>query len=158
MNSKNPNLAGWMRELEPTASALRLEVTQSKLADAAQIEPEISAFARKENGGLLSLPDPFLSPHREQLARLAVSFRLPSIFGVSIYAHEGGLMSYGIDQIDLASRAAAYVDKILKGAKPGDLAIQRPTKFELVINARTAKALGLTIPKTLLIRADNVIA
>jgi len=158
MSSNNPNLAGWMRELESAASVLKLEVIQPKLVDAGQIEPAITSFARLENGGLLSLPDPFLSPHRKLIATAALSSRLPSISGLSIFAQEGGLLSYGIDQVDLATRAASYVGKILKGAKPGDLAIQRPTKFELVVNTRTAKALEITVPKTLLFRADDVLA
>jgi putative ABC transport system substrate-binding protein len=95
--------------------------------------------------------------HRTQLANLAVRHRLPAVFGNASYVEAGGLVSYGANFTDLYRRTAIYVDKILKGAKPGDLPIEQPTKFELVINLKTAKALGLTIPQSLLLRADEVI-
>ena len=106
---------------------------------------------------LMQMDDPLLSTHRRQLAELAVRSHLPAIAGQREYVDAGGLMSYGAEYSDLYRRAATYVDKILKGAKPGDLPIERPTKFELVINLKTAKALGLTIPPSLLARADQVI-
>ena len=106
---------------------------------------------------LMQMDDPFFIAHRRQLAELAVRNRLPSIAGLREYVDAGGLMSCGADFPDLYRRAATYIDKILKGAKPADLPIEQPTKFELVINLKTAKALGLTIPQSLLLRADHVI-
>jgi len=106
---------------------------------------------------LMQMDDPLLTTHRRQLAELALRSRLPTISGLREYVDAGGLMSYGADHPDLYRRSATYVDKILKGAKPADLPVEQPTKFELVINLKTAKALGLTIPPSLLLRADQVI-
>jgi putative ABC transport system substrate-binding protein len=103
------------------------------------------------------LESPFFTTHRARLAELALRSRLPAVYGQKEYVEAGGLISYGTDFQDLWRRAATYVDKILKGAKPGDLPVEQPTKFELVINLKTAKALGLTIPPSLLQRADQVI-
>ena len=117
-----------------------------------------SAFkAVRGTDGLLMLESPFFTTHRARLAELAVESRLPAIYGQREYVDVGGLMSYGADYRDLFRRAARHVDKILKGAKPADLPVEQPTKFELVINLKTAKALGLTIPPSLLARADQVI-
>jgi len=108
-------------------------------------------------GALFIIPDPVITPNLKQIAGLAAKSRLPSIFHVSEFADAGGLVTYGPDRADLFRRAATYVDKLLKGAKPGDLPVQQPTKFELVINMKTAKALGITIPQTILVQADRVI-
>jgi ABC-type uncharacterized transport system substrate-binding protein len=117
-----------------------------------------SAFATVHGtDGVLMLESPFLTTHRARLAQVAARSRLPAVYGQSEYVAAGGLMSYGTDFQDMWKRAAPYVDKILKGAKPADLPIEQPTKFEFVINLRTAKALGLTIPPSLLLRADQVI-
>jgi putative ABC transport system substrate-binding protein len=105
----------------------------------------------------LVVASPFTSPERRQIAELALKHRLPTIYGPSEYVDAGGLLSYGPSYPDLLRHAAVYVDKILKGAKPGDLPIEQPTKFELVVNLRTAKALGVTIPQAVLVRADRVI-
>jgi putative ABC transport system substrate-binding protein len=113
--------------------------------------------ALRGTDGLLLLESPFFTTHRARLAELPARSRLPAIYGQREYVEVGGLMSYGTDYPDLYRRAAVYVDKILKGAKPGDLPIEQPTKLELVINLKTAKALGLTIPPSLLQRADQVI-
>jgi putative tryptophan/tyrosine transport system substrate-binding protein len=157
MSAANPNLPGWLRAIEPTALSLGLTLIRPDVTDAAQIEPAISAFAREANGGLIVLPDPFLSASRELILKLTERYRLPSIYGLRIFAELGGLISYGIDQVDLAKRAAVYVSRILNGEKPGELPVQAPTTFELVINMKTAKALGLRIPQTILVRADLVI-
>jgi putative ABC transport system substrate-binding protein len=114
-------------------------------------------MAKERVGALLVLSDAMLSSHRTRLADLAARSRLPSAYGVRESVEAGGLMSYGPSFLDLFRRAATYVDKILKGARPGDLPVEQPTKFELVINLKTAKALGLTIPQSLLQRADQVI-
>ena len=107
--------------------------------------------------GLLVLVDSMFGIHRTRLAELAAKYHLPTMHGVKEYVVAGGLMSYGVNTIDYVERAASYVDKILRGADPSDLPIEQPTKFELVINLKTAKALGLTIPQSLLLRADQVI-
>jgi putative tryptophan/tyrosine transport system substrate-binding protein len=112
---------------------------------------------KERAGALLILPDVIFLSQRTQMAEFATKRRLPSVYGVGEYAEAGGLMAYGASHIDLVRRAATFVDKILKGAKPGDLPVEQPTKFELVINLRTAKAIGLTIPTSLLRRADQII-
>ena len=119
-----------------------------------------NAFARFSNDridALLLLPSPPVSSHMEQIAKAALNFRIPAIYTVSLWAELGGLISYGTDFHAYYKRAATYVDKILKGAKPSELPIEEPTRFELVVNSTTAKALGLVIPQTILVRADRVI-
>jgi putative ABC transport system substrate-binding protein len=123
----------------------------------AELEPAISAFAREPNGGLILIPDIYINMHGELIARLAADRRLPLIAAFRSVTDDGGLISYGSDTVDLFHRAAFYVDRILKGEKPADLPIQTPTKFEMVINLKTAKALGLTISRDFLLRADDVI-
>jgi putative ABC transport system substrate-binding protein len=123
----------------------------------AEIEAAFATVARGRAGALSIVPSPMFFSQRKRLAELAMKHRLPTIVGPREYAEAGGLVSYGADNSDLFRRAAGYVDKILKGAKPGDLPIEQPTKFELVINLKTAKTLGLTIPQSLLGRADEVI-
>ncbi len=124
---------------------------------AADIQAAIETFARVPNGGLVLLPSPIATAHREMIATAALRHGLPSIYLARIYAASGGLMSYGIDLTEPYRQAAAYVDRILKGAKPGELPVQAATKYQLVINLKTAKALGLEISPMLLARADEVI-
>ena len=121
------------------------------------IESGFQAAAIWHAGAVLLLGSPVTASHRTQVADLAIKRRLPAMYPRSDFVEEGGLMSYGTSFIDLSRRAATYVDKILKGAKPGDLPVEQPTKFELVINLKTAKAIGLKIPPTVLARADKVI-
>jgi putative ABC transport system substrate-binding protein len=125
--------------------------------NAADIQQAIDAFAREPNGGLIVLPNPVTVVHRELIAALAAKHRLPAVYAYRYHATTGGLASYGVDVADLYRRAASYVDRILKGEKPGELPIQFATKFELVINLKTAAALGLDIPVSLLARTDEVI-
>jgi putative tryptophan/tyrosine transport system substrate-binding protein len=121
------------------------------------IESVIAALAREPGVGLIVMPDSFNIVHRERIIALAAQNKLPAISPYQFMVAEGGLMSYGVDLVDLFRRAAAYVDRILKGEKPADLPVQAPTKFTLVINLKTAKALGLTVPDKLLVAADEVI-
>ena len=121
------------------------------------IERGFASMSRERAQAVIILGDSFFDQQERQITALALKHRLPSIFVVRDFAEAGGLMSYGQNQADNFRRAATYVDKILKGAKPGDLPIEQPTKFELVINMKTAKALGITIPQSILVRADKVI-
>jgi putative ABC transport system substrate-binding protein len=123
----------------------------------AEIEAAITAFARETRGGLIPAPDAFINTRRHLVMALAQRHRLPAIYGFRQFVTEGALMSYGPDAADIVRRSASYVDRILKGAKPADLPVQAPTTYELVINLKAAKALGLTVPETLLARANEVI-
>ena len=123
----------------------------------ADIQAAITGFARVPNGGLVLLPSPVATAHRDVIASVALRHGLPSIYMARIYAVSGGLMSYGIDVTEPYRQAASYVDRILKGTKPGELPVQAASKFEMVINLKTAKALGITVPATMLARADEVI-
>ncbi len=134
---------------------VQLQVVEARGPD--QFEPAFAAMVRGRAEALLEIGDSVFWLHRRRLAELEAKHRLPTIHGVREYVEAGSLMAYGPDLADLFRRAAVYVDKILKGAKPGDLPVEQPTKFALVINLKTAKALGLTIPRQILLRADEVI-
>src|SRR5262245_17871071 len=139
------------------APALGVQVTAAPVRSAAEIKHAIATFAPGVNGGLVVLVDFITLTHRDLIVTLAAHHRLPAIFNLRVFVKSGGLVSYSINPIDLFYRAASYVDRILKGAKPADLPIEQPTMFELIINLKTAKALGLTVPPTLLATADEVI-
>ena len=124
---------------------------------AVDIERAISAIAAQPNGGLIVQPDNYILTNRKLIIDLVARYRLPAVYTLPIEAVEGGLVTYSPDEIDLARRSAAYVDRILRGERPADLAVQQPLKYELMVNLKTAKALGLTIPETLLATADEVI-
>jgi putative ABC transport system substrate-binding protein len=143
--------------IEAAASAFDATPMRTPVGDGAEIEGVVEAFARKPDGGLIVLPDVTMTVHRALLVALAERYRLPAIYPFRYFAVSGGLMSYGTDIADVFRRAAGYVDRILKSAKPADLPVQAPTKYELVINLKTAKTLGLDIPPTLLALADEVI-
>src|SRR5262245_44438105 len=153
---QSPQVALW-RAIESSAPALGVRLTSIDGHEAVKIERAIDAFAREPNGGLVVLPSPITSIHRDQVAALAARHGLPAVYGFRYFVTDGGLVSYGIDSADLFRRAAGYVDRILKVAKPADLPVQQPTKFELVINLKAANALGLEVPPMLLARADEVI-
>jgi ABC-type uncharacterized transport system substrate-binding protein len=153
----NPAWPGRLRVLEQVAPTLRVQLAPAAVRDANEIERTIKSFAREPNGGVIMLPSIFTSDHRETVVALAAHYRLPTMYPYRGAAVSGGLISYGIDIPDQFRGAASYVDRILKGEKPGDLPIQAPTKYELVVNLKTAKALGLEVPLTLLARADEVI-
>ena len=127
------------------------------MRDATEIERAITAFGGQSNGGLIVQPDGITSAHRQLIIDLAAKYGLPAVYPFRFFATDGGLMAYGVNVVDQFRRAASYIDRILRGAKPADLPVQAPTKFELVINLKTAKALGLKIPESLLARGDEVI-
>jgi ABC-type uncharacterized transport system substrate-binding protein len=154
---ENPNLSGYIRAIEQAAPTLGVHAESLAINDPSEIDGIIARFGREPAGGLIVLPDLFMAVHSEQLLALAAQHKLPAAYPYRDYVSRGGLMSYGIDNIDVYRRAASYVDRILRGDKPGELPVQSPSKFELVVNMRTANALGLTIPLTLLASADEVI-
>jgi putative tryptophan/tyrosine transport system substrate-binding protein len=148
---------GQLAAIQAVAPALGVELTPLGLRDANEIERGVTAFARGSNDGMIVPPSTLALAHRELIAKLAVRHRLPAVYGFRYHVAIGGLVSYGPDTIDPFRRAAGYVDRILKGEKPADLPVQAPTKYELVINLKTAKALGLEVPAAVLARADEVI-
>jgi putative tryptophan/tyrosine transport system substrate-binding protein len=137
--------------------SLGAELTPIDGRDSSEIERAITAFASERNGGLIVTGSSAISNNRNLIIALTLRYRLPNVYGFRYYAASGGLASYGPDVIDAHRRAAGYVDRILKGEKPADLPVQTPTKYELVINLKTAKALGITVPQAVLARADEVI-
>jgi putative tryptophan/tyrosine transport system substrate-binding protein len=143
--------------VQTAAPALGVELTSIDLRDAGEIERTVAAFARQPNGGLIVTTGARGYAHRELIVKLAAQHRLPAVYPFRHWVTDGGLVSYGTDPIDPYRRVATYVDRILKGEKPADLPVQAPTKYELVVNLKTAKALGLTVPLPLLGRADEVI-
>jgi putative ABC transport system substrate-binding protein len=146
-----------LKYTEMAARALALPVFVQEVRDAGALAGAFSAMTKERADGLIVLPDPMFLTQRSQIAELAARARLPAIYGIAEHVRAGGLMSYAADRAVLFRRAAIYVDKILHGAQPGDLPIERPLRFELAINLKTAKTLGLTIPQSLLLRADEVI-
>jgi putative tryptophan/tyrosine transport system substrate-binding protein len=143
--------------IQGAAPLLRVEVNPVNIRDADEIERTVTAFARSPNGGLIVASGPGANAHRDLIISLAARHKLPAVYPDRYFSIFGGLIPYGPDFVDQYRRAAGYVDRILKGEKPADLPVQAPTKYELVINMETAKALGLTVPDTLLARADEVI-
>jgi putative ABC transport system substrate-binding protein len=138
-------------------ASLAVELSPSQVRDEAEIEAVIAALAREPGGGLILAPDIYLNVRRQLIMALAERVRLPAIYGFREFVREGALISYGPNTSDIVRRSASYVDRILKGEKPADLPVQVPTKYETVINLKTAKALGLDVPPALLVRADEVI-
>jgi putative ABC transport system substrate-binding protein len=157
IQSQSSRWRGDFRPIEAVARSFAVEPIPAIVHDAADIERAIVAFADKPNGGLILPPDATTILHRELIVALAVKHRLPAVYYGREFIASGGLMCYGTDFVDIFRRAAAYVDRILRGARPADLPIQQPTKYELVINLKAAKALGLTVPDKLLVAADEVI-
>ena len=149
--------AGQFAVIQSVARSVGVEVRPINVRDAAEIERGMSAFSRSSNGGLVVSAGPSTATHRELIVALAAEHKLPTVFSNRFYVAAGGLMSYGLNFPDQYRLAAGYVDRILKGEKPADMPVQAPTKYELVINLKTANALGLTVPQSLLARADEVI-
>jgi ABC-type uncharacterized transport system substrate-binding protein len=148
---------GQFAAIQTAAPAFGVELTPIDLRDASEIERAVRAFARQANGGLITISASRADLHRKLIIALAAQHQLPGIYPLRLHVAESGLMSYGPDQVDQYRLAASYVDRLLKGEKPADLPVQAPTKYELVINLKTAKALGLEIPTALLARADEVL-
>jgi putative ABC transport system substrate-binding protein len=134
-----------------------VQLTKAEVRNAAEIERAIDRFAREPNCGLIVLPNPITQDNRKLIIAMAARHGLPAVYAFPFFAREGGLISYGVDLPDQYRQAASYADRILRGEKPADLPVQQPTKFALVVNLATAKALGLKIPEVLLLRADEVI-
>jgi putative ABC transport system substrate-binding protein len=152
-----PSGIGQFASLQSVAPSFGVELSPVNVRDASEIERDVTAFVRGSNRGLIVTSSGLAAVHRQLIITLAARHRLPAIYSYRYFATSGGLISYGPDPIDQYRRAAGYVDRILKGEKPADLPVQAPTKYELVINLKTAKALGLTVPAPLLARADEVI-
>ena len=156
-NPKTTPYAGYLRSIETSAPSLGVELITRGVADVARIAPVIAMAGAAANGGLIVFPDFFTSANNELIIAAAAQNRVPAIYPYRYFAANGGLMSYGVNTAEEFRRAAGYVNRILRGVKPSELPVQAPNKFELVVNFKTAKALGLTIPQTLLATADEVI-
>jgi putative ABC transport system substrate-binding protein len=156
----NPDIAPgstFMPSLETAARSFKVVPIVAPVHSDVEIETAITALGREPAGGIVVIPDFFTTEHRASIIVAAARNNVPAVYGLSEMARDGGLLSYGADQIDTYRRAANYVDRILRGANPGDLPVQFPVKYEMVVNLKTAKALGLTVPQSILLRADEVI-
>ena len=152
-----PSLSTYMPPLETAARTLKVPLITAPVQSEGEIETAITALGHEPGGGLVVMADVFTNVHRTPIISAAARNKVPAVYALSQSARDGGLLSYAPDQVDNWRRAASYVDRILRGAKPGDLPVQLPTKFEMVINMKTAKALGITVPPSLLATADEVI-
>jgi len=157
LNIEQPTHVAMWHTIQAMAASFGVHVVATDVQKAAEIERAIEVFGREPNGGLIVLPGPIITTHGELLIALAARHRLPAAYAYPSFVRNGALVSYGTDPSEQIPRAAGYVDRILKGEKPGDLPVQAPTKYVLAINLKTAKALGLTVPPTMLTRADEVI-
>jgi putative ABC transport system substrate-binding protein len=156
----NPDTApvsNFMPSLETAALSLKVAPSLAHVHSDVEIEMAIMALGRDPGGGLIAMPNTFMTAHRAPVILAAARYKVPAVYAQSFFARDGGLLSYGVDQVDNWRRAASYVDRILRGANPGDLPVQLPTKFELVVNLKAAKALALVVPQSILLRADEVI-
>jgi putative ABC transport system substrate-binding protein len=156
----NPDTAPvstYMPSFEGAARSLKVAPIIAPVRSDVEIETAIIALGREPGGGLVVMPGIFTLAHRAPIILVAARNNVPAVYGLSVFARDGGLLSYGVDRVDAFRRAATYVDRILRGEKPGDLPVQFPTKFEMIVNLKTAKALGLTVPPSIRLRADEVI-
>ena len=157
----NPDTApygeSFFQQIKASASSLSIETVEAQVKNSTELTKAVEESAAKLSGSLIILPDTYTTVHRDSIIELAGRHQLPSIYPFRYFATQGGLVSYGVDTEDLFRRAAGYIDRILRGEKPADLPVQAPVKYELVINLKTAKSLGLTVSPTLLARADEVI-
>jgi ABC-type uncharacterized transport system substrate-binding protein len=156
-NPDTVTASAYMPSLETAARSLKVVPIMVPVHSDVEIETSIIALAREPGGGLVVMPDVFMITHRMSIISAAARNNVPAVYTLSAFARDGGLLSYGTDQVDTFRRAATYVDRVLRGAKPAELPVQFPTKFEMVVNLKTAKALGLTIPPSIWLRADEVI-
>jgi putative ABC transport system substrate-binding protein len=154
---EGPANVGFLKAAEAAAPSLKVRLTALGVRSADEIERSVSAFAAEPNRGLIIAPTAVTAVNSKLIVELAARYRLPAIYSRANYPKAGGLISYGLDQVDQFRQGAAYADRLLKGAKVAELPVQYPTKFELVVNLKTAKVLGLTIPESFLARADEVI-
>src|SRR5215475_3859253 len=157
LHPETPPNVGFLRAAEAAAPSIGIKVVALGAHSAAEIEGPVTEFAAKSGGGLIIAPHAVTLTYRQLITDLATRYRLPAVYGFRVFAASGGLLSYGTRPADQFRRGASYVDRVLKGEKPGDLPVQNPTEYELVINLKTAKAIGLTVPPTLLDRADELI-
>jgi putative tryptophan/tyrosine transport system substrate-binding protein len=153
----SPHAGAFLRTTEAAATAIGIDVAASRIHDDADIDRTIAALGREPGGGLIVLPEPTTNVRSAPIIDAAARYRVPAVYAFRFQASAGGLLSYGVDLADSFRGAASYVDHILRGEKPADLPVQAPTRFKLVVNLRTAKALGLTVPTSTLLRADEVI-
>jgi putative tryptophan/tyrosine transport system substrate-binding protein len=156
-NPGRPAASLYMPSLETAARSLKVALITAPVHSDAEIETAITTLAREPGAGLVVMPDVFTTLHRAPIISVAAGNNVPAVYALSDAVKDGGLLSYGPDRVDTFRRAASYVDRILRGEKPGDLPVQRPTKFEMVVNLKTAKTLGLTVPQSILLSADEVI-
>ena len=156
-DAAQPSGTSQFAAIQSAAQSIRVEVSPVNMRDAGEIERAVTAFARAANGGLIVAASASATVHRDLIITLAARHKLPAVYFNRAFVTDGGLISYGPDIVDLFRRAAGYVDRILKGEKPADLPVQVPTKYELAINLKTARALDLDVPHSLLARADEVI-
>lgn len=157
LNPANPGSLSVLKQIQAAAKTVGVSISAFQASTPGQIDAAFGAMARARSGALIMAPDPLFHIRRSQIAELAAKSRLPAIYPSRPHVEEGGLMSYSTNDVEMFRQAARHVDRILKGAKPADIPVELPTKFDLVINRKTAKALGLTIPQELLLRADEVI-
>jgi putative ABC transport system substrate-binding protein len=156
-NPDTTRASDYVASLETAARSLKVVPFTALVHSDVEIETAILALGREPRGGLVVMPDGFMVAHRAPLILAAVRNNVPAVYSLSAFARDGGLLSYGVDQVDTWRRAASYVDRILRGEKPGDLPVQFPVKYEMAVNLKTAKVLGLTVPQSILLRADEVI-
>jgi putative ABC transport system substrate-binding protein len=156
-NPDFPAVSAYMPSLEMAARSFKVVPTIAPVRGDLEIETAIIGLGREPGGGLVVIPDIFMAAHRAPIISAAARNNVPAVYPVSYFTRDGGLLYYGVDRVDIWRRVASYVDRILRGTKPGDLPVQFPTKFEMVVNRNTATALGLAIPPSIMLRADEVI-
>ena len=147
----------YLPSFNAAARTLKVEPIAARVRSVAEIETVITSLGREPGGSVVGMPDIFVETHRGQIILFAARNNIPAVYSQSVFVRDGGLLSYGPDRVDIFRRSASYVDRILRGTKPAELPVQLPTKFEMTVNAKTAKSLGLTVPSTLLAHADAVI-
>jgi putative ABC transport system substrate-binding protein len=156
-NADTAPASAYMPSFETAARSLKVVPITAPVHDDGEIQTAIVALGREPGGGLVVMPDVFMNEHRAPIISAAAQHNVPAVYTQSFFARDGGLLSYGPDLVDNWRRAASYVDRILRGEKPGDLPVQFPTRFEMVVNRKTARALGLAVPPSILLRADELI-